>query len=108
MPNLPLPSAPAVALVALALGATPALAQRGGATAESLESLAAAPVRGQQVTGLVAAFVKGNDTVLMKAYGNADVEWDVPMAVDAMFEVGSIAKQFIAAAILQLRYAGKL
>jgi CubicO group peptidase (beta-lactamase class C family) len=108
MPNLPLPSAPAVALVALALGATPALAQRGGATAESLESLAAAPVRGQRVTGLVAAVVKGNDTLLMKAYGNADVEWDVPMAVDAMFEVGSIAKQFIAAAILQLRDAGKL
>src|SRR4026207_237212 len=106
MPNLPLPSAPAVALVALALGATPALAQRGGAPAETLESLAAAPVRGQRVTGLVAAVVKGNDTLLMKAYGNADVEWDVPMAGDAVFEVGAIAKQFNPPAILPLRPAG--
>src|SRR5690606_17969229 len=40
--------------------------------------------------------------------GKADVEWNVPMTTDAMFEVGSITKQFTAAAILQLRDAGKL
>jgi CubicO group peptidase (beta-lactamase class C family) len=44
----------------------------------------------------------------MKAYGKADLEWDAPMHADAMFEVGSIAKQFAAVAILQLRDAGKL
>jgi CubicO group peptidase (beta-lactamase class C family) len=57
---------------------------------------------------MVAAVVRGDDTLLFKAYGRANVEWDVPMAVDAMFEVGSLAKQFAAAAILQLRDAGKL
>ncbi|HJU72308.1 MAG TPA: serine hydrolase domain-containing protein, partial [Gemmatimonadaceae bacterium] len=56
----------------------------------------------------VIAVVKGNDTLLFKAYGKADVEWNVPMHVDAMFEIGSIAKQFTAVAILQLRDQGKL
>jgi len=49
--------------------------------------------------------VRGDDTLLMKAYGRADADWDVPMATDAMFEVGSIARQFTAAAVLQLRLA---
>jgi CubicO group peptidase (beta-lactamase class C family) len=44
----------------------------------------------------------------MEAYGRANVEWDVAMTTDAMFEVGSIAKQFTAAAILQLRDEGRL
>jgi CubicO group peptidase (beta-lactamase class C family) len=57
---------------------------------------------------MVAAVVRGNDTLLFKAYGRADVEWDVPMPADAMFEIGSVTKQFTAAAILQLRDRGKL
>jgi CubicO group peptidase (beta-lactamase class C family) len=87
----------------------PALAaQSGPANPRTLDSIAAAGVLANRTVGLVAAVVKGNDTLLMKAYGKADVEWDVPMTTDAMFEVGSIAKQFAATAILQLRDAGKL
>jgi CubicO group peptidase (beta-lactamase class C family) len=56
----------------------------------------------------VAAVVKGNDTLLMKGYGKANVEWDVPMPADAMVEIGSVTKQFTAVAILQLRDEGKL
>jgi CubicO group peptidase (beta-lactamase class C family) len=44
----------------------------------------------------------------MKSYGKANVEWDVPMPADAMFEIGSVTKQFTAAAILKLRDEGKL
>jgi CubicO group peptidase (beta-lactamase class C family) len=87
----------------------PALAaQSGPANPRTLDSIAGAGVLANRTVGLVAAVVKGNDTLLMKAYGKADVEWDVPMTADAMFEVGSIAKQFAAAAILQLRDEGKL
>jgi CubicO group peptidase (beta-lactamase class C family) len=52
--------------------------------------------------------VRGNDTRLFSGYGRANVEWDVPMPADAMFEIGSATKQFTAAAILQLRDEGKL
>lgn len=99
---------PVGALVMLSMGASTPAAQSGQANPRILDSLAGSGVLQNRVIGLVAAVIRGNDTLLMKAYGKADVEWDVPMAVDAMFEVGSIAKQFAAVAILQLRDAGKL
>ena len=95
-----------VVLVAIAAGT--AAAQSGRPLAYRLDSIAADGLRYNGAVGIVAGVVKGNDTLLMKAYGKANLEWEVPMALDAMFEVGSIAKQFAAAAILQLRDAGKL
>lgn len=95
-------------LVMLLAGASRLDAQAGGASAEKLDSIAAAGVRTNRTVGLVAAVVKGGDTLLMKAYGKADLEWDVPMTPDAMFEIGSIAKQFAAVSILKLLDAGKL
>jgi CubicO group peptidase (beta-lactamase class C family) len=76
--------------------------------AQKLDSLAGSGVFEKRVAGIVAAVVKGKDTLLFKGYGKADVEWDIPMPVDAMFEVGSVAKQFTAVAVLQLRDEGKL
>jgi CubicO group peptidase (beta-lactamase class C family) len=76
--------------------------------AQALDSIAGSAVLANRAVGTVAAVVKGNDTLLMKGYGKADVEWDVPMPADAMFEIGSVTKQFTAAAILQLRDEGKL
>jgi CubicO group peptidase (beta-lactamase class C family) len=96
------------ALVMLSIGASSIAAQSGQARPATLDSIAGAGVLANRAVGIVAAVVRGNDTLLMKAYGKADVEWDIPMTTDAMFEVGSIAKQFAAVAILQLRDAGKL
>ena len=97
-----------VALIAIVVAAPNAVAQSAPIDLAKLDSIAGAGVKQNRTIGLVAAVVKGNDTILFKAYGKADLEWDVPMHVDAMFEVGSIAKQFAAVAILQLRDAGKL
>jgi len=108
MPHLSRIPALLGAVTALLLGASALAAQTGRADPAVLDSIAGAGVRTNRAIGMVAAVVRGNDTLLMKAYGRANVEWDVPMTVDAMFEVGSIAKQFAAAAILQLRDAGKL
>jgi len=95
-------------LALAALAAADAAAQTGRTLAERLDSLAGSGVLEKRAVGTVAAVVKGNDTLLMKGYGKANVEWDVPMPADAMFEIGSVAKQFTAAAILQLRDEGKL
>jgi CubicO group peptidase (beta-lactamase class C family) len=43
-----------------------------------------------------------------RAYGMADLERDVPNAADTIFEAGSVAKQFTAAAVLLLARDGKL
>jgi CubicO group peptidase (beta-lactamase class C family) len=97
-----------VALAAVVIGASSASAQSGTALVQRLDSIAGSGVAENRAAGIVAAVVQGNDTLLLSAYGKANIEWDVAMPVDAMFEVGSIAKQFTAAAILQLRDAGKL
>src|SRR5437867_7656342 len=46
--------------------------------------------------------------VLAKGYGIADLEHDVPIAADTIFEAGSVSKQFTAAAVLLLAREGKL
>lgn len=55
----------------------------------------------------VGADVKGQP-VVRAAYGMADLEHDVPITLDTIFEVGSVSKQFTAAAVLLLARDGKL
>lgn len=55
----------------------------------------------------VGASVKGQ-TVVRAAYGMADLERDVPIAPNTVFEAGSVAKQVTAAAVLLLERDGKL
>jgi CubicO group peptidase (beta-lactamase class C family) len=47
-------------------------------------------------------------TVLAKAYGMSNLEYDVPLTTESIIEAGSVAKQFTAAAILLLAQQGKL
>ena len=96
----------AIALATIA--ASTAAAQSARPLGDRLDSIAGAGVRQGRAVGMVAAVVQDTDTLLFTPYGKADIEWDVPMSGDAMFEVGSIAKQFAAAAILQLKDARKL
>ncbi|HEY1911960.1 MAG TPA: serine hydrolase domain-containing protein [Vicinamibacterales bacterium] len=46
--------------------------------------------------------------VLAKGYGMADLEHDVPITAQSIFEAGSVSKQFTAAAVLLLAREGKL
>jgi CubicO group peptidase (beta-lactamase class C family) len=106
----PVLSRSAVASLALvAITTTGAVAQSDRAVLiTTLDSLAGTGVLENRVVGIAAAVVRGNDTLLLKGYGKADVEWNVPMPADAVFEIGSVTKQFTAVAILQLRDEGKL
>lgn len=45
---------------------------------------------------------------LTRGYGMADLERDVPITPDTIFEAGSVSKQFTAAAVLMLARDGKL
>jgi len=73
-----------------------------------VDSLAAMHIDAGQVAGLSVGVVRGADTLVFKSYGYADLEWDVPMPLNAIHEIGSVTKQFTAVAMLQLWDAGKL
>jgi CubicO group peptidase (beta-lactamase class C family) len=55
----------------------------------------------------VGAIVKGQP-VVSAAYGMADLEHDIPIGPDTIFEAGSVSKQFTAAAVALLARDGKL
>lgn len=58
--------------------------------------------------GAVVAVYKDGRLLYNKAYGYREQEHRLPATLDTWYEIGSITKQFTAAAILQLQEAGKL
>jgi CubicO group peptidase (beta-lactamase class C family) len=76
--------------------------------AMQIDSLATAALRNGPVAGLSIAVVKGRDTIVMKGYGLADVENDIPATAETVYRIGSITKQFTSAAVMQLVEQGKV
>jgi CubicO group peptidase (beta-lactamase class C family) len=58
--------------------------------------------------GCAAAVSLNGETVFEKAFGLAEMEHHVPNTPQTIFESGSVAKQFTAAAIVLLQQDGKL
>ena len=90
-------------LAALALVAAVTAAPADLALSAKLDAwLVAAGFRGSVLVS------KGGAVLLRKGYGMADRENGVAYDADTVFDVGSITKQFTAAAILKLEMQGKL
>src|SRR5438128_5761268 len=51
---------------------------------------------------------QGGKVLLNNGYGSANLEWDIPDSPQTKFRLGSLTKQFTAAAILLLEERGKL
>jgi CubicO group peptidase (beta-lactamase class C family) len=51
---------------------------------------------------------RGNEVLLDKGYGSANLEWNIPNSPTTKFRLGSLTKQFTAASILLLEERGKL
>src|SRR5688572_26354183 len=58
--------------------------------------------------GCAVAVSQNGKLIVNKAYGSADLERDVPLSANSVFDAGSVRKQFVAAAILLLVEEGKL
>lgn len=58
--------------------------------------------------GCVVAALQHGKIVVNRAYGLADLERSVPLTTDSVFDVGSLRKQFVAAAVLLLVDEGRL
>ncbi|MBP2161319.1 MULTISPECIES: serine hydrolase [Asticcacaulis] len=64
-------------------------------------------VKSNQFMGSVLV-ARGDEIVLDKGYGYANLEWMIPGTPDTRYRLGSVTKQFTAAAILLLQENGKL
>ncbi len=72
------------------------------------DSLFQASIDSAQIAGGAILIFKDGEKLLKKSYGYASLELTVPMPENAQFEIGSVTKQFTAAAILKLVEAKKL
>jgi len=76
--------------------------------AARIDAIVNAPIAAGRVAGASVAVVRGGTTILLKGYGLADLELNVPTPPGVTYEIGSVTKQFTAAAILLLQEDGKL
>jgi CubicO group peptidase (beta-lactamase class C family) len=76
--------------------------------AAELERLVAREQRDKRLPSVAAAVLRGEEVVWEAAVGSADIAAGTEATPDTQYRVGSITKTFTAAAIMQLRDAGKL
>ncbi len=76
--------------------------------AEKVDALVLEHMRKPGAVGLSVAVARGETLVYSKAHGFAELEHAVPANDETMFRIGSVTKQFTAAAILKLAERGKL
>ena len=74
----------------------------------AIDSIVLAPITAGRAAGMSVAVVQDRDTIRLKGYGYADLELEVPTPDRAVYEIGSVTKQFTAAAVFQLQEQGKL
>ena len=73
-----------------------------------VDSLFQTSVDSSQIAGASVLVYKNGETLIKKTYGYASLELSVPVPKEGVFEIGSVTKQFTAAAILKLIEAKKL
>ncbi|HJQ18966.1 MAG TPA: serine hydrolase domain-containing protein [Gemmatimonadaceae bacterium] len=97
-------------VVSLALGASAAYGQRPATrrVAAATDSIVTTMMKTRHVPGASVLLAYGDTPFLAKGYGVADLDDDAPATPQTVYNIGSITKQFTAAAILQLVNAGKL
>ena len=75
---------------------------------ENIDRLAAEALAKTGVPSASVAVVKNGQIAYVKAYGDARIEPRTPATTEMRYSIGSISKQFTAAAILLLQEQGKL
>lgn len=98
----------ALPLLCLSLTAVAAPPPISGQVAKHIDADVQTILQRTGTPGATILIAEHGHVVYRHAYGLRDREHHVPATVDSYYEIGSITKQFTAAAILQLQEAGKL
>ena len=76
--------------------------------AQAVDSLARAFVAQRGAPRVAIGVTRGGQPIVMKGWGKADLENDVAATEHSVYRIGSITKQFTAAAVMQLVEQGKV
>ena len=98
----------ATAALAAPLAPARAVAQGARALTARLDSAAAAWLATGGSPSVSVAVVRGRDTLLVRAYGIANLEWDARATPATVYRLGSVTKQFTAALVMQLVDSGRV
>lgn len=109
---LALAALPLASLTAQTSGSSASGSERAPSRAEvkqRVDSLARAFIAEPESPGLSIAVIRaGRDTLVFQGYGKADLENDVPATPATVYRIGSITKQFTAAAVMRLVEKGSV
>jgi CubicO group peptidase (beta-lactamase class C family) len=78
------------------------------AAPDAVDDYVRAQMTSQSIPGLALGIARNGRLVKAEGYGIADLDHDVPVTVDTVFEVASITKQFTASLIMLLVEQGRL
>ena len=95
-------------LLILALGACGASRTAAPPPPAELETAIDKAIESSHLLGLAVEIVQRGQVVLEKGYGFTSFDKKTPIAPDTIFAIGSLTKQFTAAAVLRLVDLGKL
>jgi D-alanyl-D-alanine carboxypeptidase len=74
----------------------------------AIDGFAAERIDGRQAPGLAVGVARGGEVLFIGGYGEADLEGAAPVTGETVFRIGSVTKQFTAAALLLLEEEGRL
>lgn len=94
----------AAALFLIVLSIVPAASANGDKIDEYVQS----ELRDQKIPGVSIAVVRNGEIVKAQGYGLANVELNVPVTTETIFQSGSVGKQFTATLAMMLVEEGKL
>lgn len=78
------------------------------AFADAVDDLVRARMQERNIPGVAVAVIKNGKIVKIKGYGLASIEFNAPVTLDTVFEIGSVSKQMTAAGIMLLVQDGKV
>ena len=75
---------------------------------DEVSRVAETGMKEQQVPGLALVVMKGDEVILARGFGREAIGREDPVTENTVFALGSIAKQLVAALVLQMSEEGKL
>jgi CubicO group peptidase (beta-lactamase class C family) len=96
-----------VAVLFVAVYAAPRTTLAGAPT-DKVDDVISAEMAKQHIPGLALSVIRDGAVIKAQGYGLANVELDVPVKPETIFQTGSVGKQFTATAVMMIVEEGKV